>query len=127
MKASEEIKLILSGYKRSEILELKKREAEESQDGEPDQPDPKTDPDQDDNSGEDDPGQDDDEGENDPGVDAPDEKDFQTLYEQMKAENEKLQNDLKAAQKNNVNNSGKPVDTFKQDSDMLLESLRNFS
>lgn len=125
MKASEEIKLILSGYKRSEILELKKREAEESQSGEPDQPDP--DPAPDENSGEDDPGQEPDEGENDPGVDAPDEKDFQSLYEQMKAENEKLQNDLKAAQKNNVNNPGKPVDTFKQDSDMLLESLRNFS
>lgn len=126
MKASEEIKLILSGYKRSEIMELKKREAEESQSGEPkQQTDPAPAPD--DNSGEDDPGQDDDEGENNPGVDAPDEKDFQSLYEQMKAENEKLQNDLKAAQKNNVNNSGKPVDTFKQDSDMLLESLRNFS
>jgi len=139
MKASEEIKLIFAGYKKSEIAELKKREAEELSGNQdppetlpkvpsPDPPEtlpkvPSPDP-----------------PETLPKVPSPDpaaeedpapnqsDKDYKKMYEEMQTKLADLQKELKAAQKNNVNNNQAPaVDSYKADTDMLLDSLRQFT
>ena len=127
MKASEEIKLIFAGYKKSEIAELKKREAEELS-GNQDPPEtlpkvPSPDPPETlpkvlspDPAAEEDP--------------APNQsdKDYKKMYEEMQTKLADLQKELKAAQKNNVNNNQAPaVDSYKADTDMLLDSLRQFT
>ena len=127
MKASEEIKLIFAGYKKSEIAELKKREAEELSGNQdppetlpkvpsPDPPEtlpkvPSPDP----------------AAEEDPAPNQSD-KDYKKMYEEMQTKLADLQKELKAAQKNNVNNNQAPaVDSYKADTDMLLDSLRQFT
>ena len=126
MKASEEIKFILAGYKKSEIAALKKREAEELS-GNQDQPDtlpevPSPDP-----APEEDPAPDQSD-EEDNSQSSDNDKDYKKMYEEMQTKFADLQKELKAAQKNNVNNNQAPaVDSYKADTDMLLDSLRQFT
>ena len=126
MKASEEIKLIFAGYKKSEIAELKKREAEELS-GNQDQPEtlpevPSPDP-----APEEDPAPDQSD-EEDSSQSSDNDKDYKKMYEEMQTKLADLQKELKAAQKNNVNNNQAPaVDSYKADTDMLLDSLRQFT
>ena len=126
MKASEEIKLIFAGYKKSEIAELKKREAEELSENQ-EQPEtvpevPSPDP-----APEEDPAPDQSDEENN-SQSSDNDKDYKKMYEESQSQIANLQKELKAAQKNNVNNNQAPaVDSYKADTDMLLDSLRNFT
>lgn len=126
MKASEEIKLIFAGYKKSEIAELKKREAEELS-GNQEHPEtvpevPSPDP-----APEEDPAPDQSD-EEDNSQSSDNDKDYKKMYEEMQTKLADLQKELKQAQKNNVNNNQAPaVDSYKADTDMLLDSLRNFT